>query len=116
MGFLGFFIFKTKDHPLTVSEKYFPKPFVQQLFLEGLSQHPRHPGRWQGLERFELELVYLAPTFLFVEYLDLAQTSKVSYSQIFLRLVMRYQSFTVKKREPCPKFPRSMWGTELSPG
>lgn len=95
-----FFFCKTKDHPLTVSGKYFPKPFVQQFFLEGLSQHPRHPGRWQGnaprpgLERFELELAYLASTFLLMEYLDSAQTSKVSYSQIFLRLVMRYQSLT----------------------
>lgn len=75
---------------------------------EGLSQHPRHPGRWwqentprPGLERFELELLYLALTFLLLEFLDTCQTSKVSYSQIFLRLVMRYQSLTQK---PCPTF------------
>lgn len=51
-----------------------------------------------GLERFELELIYLGLTFLLLDSLAFAQTSKVSYSQIFLRLVMRYWSITEEKR------------------
>lgn len=83
-----------KDWAISCLWKILPKSFS----AEGLSQHPGRPGWWQGnalwpgLERFELELFYLDLTFLLL--LDLAQTSKVSHSQIFLRLVMRYQSLT----------------------
>lgn len=85
---------KMKDWAISCLWKILPKSFS----AEGLSQHPGRPRRWQGnalwpgLERFELELFYLDLTLLLL--LDLAQTSKVSHSQIFLRLVMRYQSLT----------------------
>lgn len=81
--------------------KILSKPFCAAVSLQkGSPSTPGHPGRRQGnaprpgLERFELELVYLALTFLLLESLDLTQTSKVRYSQIFLRLVMRYQNLT----------------------